>query len=125
MKVYDTYERYGSVRNPLDPDGPYIEFEDHAIVCDDEELYDALLAEYGRFLEPADGGAEAQDDEDESDQDEPELDDDEEEADDEEAESDVCGVVKADGEPCQRPAGWGVEGDEGPCKFHVELEEDA
>ncbi|WP_254766516.1 hypothetical protein [Salinilacihabitans rarus] len=35
--------------------------------------------------------------------------------------TDVCGSTDtATGEPCQRPAGWGTDGDEGHCATHVE-----
>ena len=31
----------------------------------------------------------------------------------------ICGATaKSTGDPCQRPAGWGTENDEGRCKFH-------
>jgi hypothetical protein len=31
----------------------------------------------------------------------------------------VCGKVTANGEPCTRPAGWGTDNNEGPCKSHT------
>lgn len=32
---------------------------------------------------------------------------------------DICGEPRADGEPCQRPAGWGRDADSGPCVDHA------
>jgi hypothetical protein len=32
--------------------------------------------------------------------------------------SDICGAETRDGSPCQRPAGWGTDGETGRCKHH-------
>lgn len=32
----------------------------------------------------------------------------------------ICGELGRRGEPCQLAAGWGVEADSGPCKYHLD-----
>lgn len=33
---------------------------------------------------------------------------------------DICGAQTNKGNPCQRPAGWGTDSDEGKCRFHLD-----
>ncbi|GEM_PF-4947731 len=35
----------------------------------------------------------------------------------------TCGHRTSDGSPCQQPAGWGTDHDDGPCTYHVDDDE--